>query len=184
MLRKVLQCRACGFRTVCGKEDLVVRLRLVGQLRRDKEPDDAIVAALVQEYAPLMTCPGCKAVGLVATDADDEWDDADDWQAAVLCEACRQPIDPERLDVLPETRRCTDCQSKSEAGTLVEEEPEFCPRLRIARGTPRRPRLGNHPLQAILHRRLPLVTDTCHSPPVARHSGSVISPMSSFHNSG
>ena len=141
MLRKVLRCRSCGFRTVCGKDDLAARLRLVGQLRRDKEPDEAIVAALLDEYAPLMTCPGCKAIGLVAEDADDEWSDEDDWQAAVLCEVCRKPIDPERLEALPETQRCTECQSKSESGALEDEDPEFCPRcgslveLRVSRGT-------------------------------------------------
>ncbi|WP_425398701.1 TraR/DksA C4-type zinc finger protein [Aeoliella sp.] len=142
MLRKVLQCRRCGFRTVCGTDDLVARLRLLGQLRRDKDPDEAIVEALLAEYAPLMTCPGCKEVGLAAADADDEWDDdAGDWQAAVLCEVCRQPIDPERLEYLPETKRCTECQHKSETGTLPDGDPEFCPRcgslveLRVSRGT-------------------------------------------------
>jgi Zn finger protein HypA/HybF involved in hydrogenase expression len=141
MLRKLLHCRQCKFRTVAGKDDLVTRLRLVGQLRRDKEPDDAIVEALIAEYAALMTCPGCKSIGLVPEDADDEWDDDDDWQAAVQCEICRQPIDPERLEVLPDTRRCTECQSKSETGTLPDDDPEFCPRcgalveLRVSRGS-------------------------------------------------
>lgn len=142
MLAKSLHCRECGFRTLAGRDDLVGRLRLVGQLRRDKDPDDAIVEALLAEYTPLMTCPGCKARGLVAKDPGDEWEEDDsDWQAAVLCEVCRQPIDPERLEVLPDTKRCTDCQHKSETGTLVDDEPEFCPRcgalveLRVSRGS-------------------------------------------------
>jgi hypothetical protein len=138
MLRKILTCRHCGFRTVAGHDDLVARLRLVGQLRRDKQPGDAIVEALLVEYAPLMTCPGCKAVGLKANDAED--DDEGDWQAAVLCEVCRQPIDPERLEVLPGTHRCTTCQHESETGTL-HDDPEFCPRcgalveIRVSRGS-------------------------------------------------
>ena len=117
----------------------MARLRLVGQLRRDKNPDDAIVLALLSESAPRMTCPGCKAIGLAVSDVD-ELDDDGDWQAAVLCEICRQPIDPERLEVLPEARRCTDCQHKSETGTLPDDDPEFCPRcgalveLRVSRG--------------------------------------------------
>ncbi|MCO6048071.1 TraR/DksA C4-type zinc finger protein [Aeoliella sp. ICT_H6.2] len=141
MLRKVLECRRCGYRTVCGRDDLVARLRIVGQLRRDKDPDESIVEALLAEYTPLMTCPGCKEVGLKANDADDEWDDDGDWQAAVLCEICRQPIDPERLEFLPETKRCTECQHKSETGTLPDEDPEFCSRcgalveLRVSRGS-------------------------------------------------
>ncbi len=119
---------------------ILLRLRLIGQLRRDKEPDDAIVAALLAESAPLMTCPTCKAIGLSVSEADDV-DDQDDWQAAILCEICRQPIDPERLVALPSTRRCTECQQKDEAGTLPEEDPEFCKRcgslveLRVSRGS-------------------------------------------------
>ncbi len=139
MLRKTLTCRHCGFRTLAGHDDLVARLRLVGQLRRDKEPSDSIVEALLAEYTPLMTCPGCKGIGLSAKDADEE--DEDDWQAAVLCEICRQAIDLERLEVLPDTHRCTDCQHKSETGTLPDDDPEFCPRcgalveLRVSRGS-------------------------------------------------
>ena len=146
MLRKVLRCNSCSYRTVAGRDDLVARLRLVGQLRRDKDPNDGIVEALLAEYAPLMTCPTCKAIGLKATDADDadlddEWSDDDDWQAAVLCEICRQAIDPERLEFLPDTKRCTECQHKSETGTLPDDDPEFCPRcgalveLRVSRGS-------------------------------------------------
>ncbi|QDU55641.1 TraR/DksA C4-type zinc finger protein [Aeoliella mucimassa] len=141
MLRKILSCKSCSYRTVAGLDDLVARLRLVGQLRRDKDPDEGIVAALLAEYAALMTCPTCKAIGLQASDADDDWQDEDDWQAAVLCEVCRKPIDPERLEFLPDTKRCTECQHKTEAGTLPDDDPEFCPRcgalieIRVSRGS-------------------------------------------------
>lgn len=139
MLRKTLQCRHCSFKTVAGYEDLIARLRLVGQFRRDKKPDEAIVEALLPEYTLLMTCPACKAVGLVASDAELEDDDGD-WQAAVLCDVCRKPIDPERIEVLPGASRCTDCQHQSESGTLPDDDPEFCSRcgalveLRVSRG--------------------------------------------------
>lgn len=138
MLSRTLSCIACGWRTVCGPADIVSRLRLVGLLRRDADPDEEILAALLPEAAGRMTCPGCKAIGLVATEADEE--DADDWQAAVLCESCRKPIDPERLEVFPDSKRCVPCQSRSEAGIPNPEEPKFCPRcgslveLRVSRG--------------------------------------------------
>lgn len=144
MLSKTLSCRDCGWRTVAGHDDLVARLRLVGQLRRDKEPDEAIVEALLEESARLMTCPGCKRIGLQAQDADGEFDgdeDFDDWQAAVLCEICREVIDPDRLEVLPDTKRCTSCQHQTETGTLPDDDPEFCPRcgalveIRVSRGS-------------------------------------------------
>ena len=132
------------WRTVCGPADAASRLRLIGQLRREKEPDEDSLAELLIDAAPRMTCPGCRAKGtLHATHTDelpDEWDDRD-WQAAVLCEVCREPIPPERLEVLPESRRCVTCQGQTERGTLPDEEPEFCPKcgalveLRVSRGT-------------------------------------------------
>jgi len=145
MLRKTLHCRACGWRTIAGPDELVARLRLVGQLRREKEPDDQIIDALLAEAAPRMTCSGCRNIGLRVAEADEEMDqapgDPGDWQAAVLCEACRQPIDPERLEVLPTTRRCTACQHQADTGTAADEQVEFCPKcgavveLRVSRGT-------------------------------------------------
>src|SRR5690349_864557 len=118
MLSRSLTCPECRWRTVCGPADIASRLRLVGMLRRDGDPDEAIMVALLPEAAARMICPGCKRIGLVVGDAD-EADDEDDWQTAVLCDRCRQPIDPERLEVFPNTRRCVACQSKAEAG-----EPE------------------------------------------------------------
>ena len=106
-------------------------------MRREKDPDETIVAELFADAAPLMTCPACKSRGL-HIDARDVDDDSD-WQTAVLCEICRQPIPPERLEILPGTRRCVACQGKAERGQLADE-PEFCPKcgslveLRVSRG--------------------------------------------------
>lgn len=139
MLSCSLTCPGCGWRTVCGPGDIASRLRLVGLLRRDGDPDEEILSALLPEAAPRMTCPGCKRIGLLVGDADEAGDD-DDWQAAVLCQRCRQPIDPERLEVFPDTRTCVACQSRAEAGEPEPEEPEFCPKcgslveLRVSRG--------------------------------------------------
>lgn len=139
MLSRELSCSGCGWRTVCGSADIASKLRLVGLLRRDPDPDDDILAALLPEAAGRMTCPGCKRIGLVANEVDPTADD-DDWQAAVLCERCRKPIDPERLEVFPDSRRCVPCQSKAESGEPEDDEPDFCPRcgslveLRVSRG--------------------------------------------------
>lgn len=135
-----LTCSNCGWRTVCGRDDAIGRLRVMGLLRREKEPADAVVAELLIDTAPRMTCPLCKEKKLVARQALAE-DDADDWQAAVLCEVCREPIDPERLEAMPGTKRCAKCQGKSEAGTLDEFEPDYCPQcgaiveIRVSRGS-------------------------------------------------
>lgn len=139
MLARTLTCPACGWRTLGGPAEAAGWLRSVGLLRRDGEPDEAIVAALLPEATGRMTCPACKRVGLVIGDAAEE-EDGDDWQAAVLCDGCRRPIDPERLEVFPNTRRCVACQSRRESGAPEPDEPEFCPRcgslveLRVSRG--------------------------------------------------
>lgn len=133
-----LNCRNCGWQTTCGRDDAVARLRIVGMLRREPDPDEEVVTALLVEAAPRMTCPLCKEKRLHAKATEDV--DAEDWQAAVLCEICREPIDPERLEVIPGTKRCTACQGKSETGQLDEIEPDYCPNcgalieVRVSRG--------------------------------------------------
>ena len=136
MLAKTLSCSACGWRTVCGPAEIESRLRLVGLLRRDGDPDEEILAALLPDAAGRMTCPSCKRIGLTVGEADDA--EEDDWLAATLCDACRKPIPPERLEALPGTRRCVECQGKAESGQS-DDEPDFCPRcgalmeLRVSR---------------------------------------------------
>jgi hypothetical protein len=136
-----LICRNCKWRTVCGLEGAVARLRIIGQLRREREPDEQIVAALLMESAPRMTCPLCKEKALFARESLESDDDADDWQAAVLCEICREPIDPERSEAIPGTKRCAACATKAEAGQLDEVEADYCPNcgalveVRVSRGS-------------------------------------------------
>jgi len=119
-----LICRNCGWRTICGLDDAVARLRLIGRLRRDKAPDEAVVETLFVESAPRMTCPVCKDKQLSARPSGD---DEADWSAAVLCEICREPIAAERLEAIPNAKRCAACATKSEHGDLPEVEPDFCP---------------------------------------------------------
>ena len=78
MFSSELICRNCGWRTVCGREDAIGRLRLIGLLRRDPDPDEDLLRVLFVEAAPRMTCPICKEKRLHAVDhdADDEDDDA------------------------------------------------------------------------------------------------------------
>lgn len=133
-----LLCSNCHWQTVCGFDDAVARLRIIGQLRREKEPEQALVAELLVDSAPRMTCPLCKEKTLSARPAAN--DDFDDWQAAILCEICRQPIDPERLEAIPNTKRCATCQGKAETGQPVDE-PDYCPQcgalveIRVSRGS-------------------------------------------------
>jgi len=136
-----LVCQGCGWRTVCGRQDAIARLRFIGLLRRDPDPGDKFLEALFVESAGRLTCPVCKKKRLRAAPADgDGVDAADGWQAAVLCEVCRVPLPPERLEVLPGVKRCVACQGLEEAGATPTDAPEFCPRcgalieLRASRG--------------------------------------------------
>ena len=137
-----LTCRNCEWRTVCGPADAAARLRLIGLFRREPNPDEEILAALLVESAPRITCPICKEKRLVATPADHTAGaDDGDWQAAVLCEVCRSPIPPERIEAIPGAKRCARCQEKTETGELSECEPEYCPQcgalveIRVSRGS-------------------------------------------------
>jgi hypothetical protein len=124
---------------VCGRDDAIARLRLLGLLRREPDPDNTVLAELFVESAPRMTCPICKEKALWAAPADDSG--AEDWQAAVLCEVCRSPIPLERLEAVPDAKRCARCQEQAESGTNAVAEPEFCPQcgalveIRVSRGT-------------------------------------------------
>jgi hypothetical protein len=135
-----LTCKHCGWQSLCDLEEAVRRLRQAGLLRREREPRREVVAELLPGTAARMSCPQCGAGGLIATDADDATDD-DDWQTVVLCEICRQPIPPERIEALPHTRRCVACQGDAERGAVADDEPEFCPKcgalveLRVSRGS-------------------------------------------------
>ncbi len=126
MFSSELICTNCGWRTICGREDAISRLKLIGLLRRDPDPDEAVLRELFIESAPRLTCPLCKEKRLHAADHDASQDDDSDWQAAVLCEICRQPIDPERVEALPGVRRCVACQNSTEAGHDFIE-PDYCP---------------------------------------------------------
>ncbi len=132
-----LTCRVCGHRTVVGPTQMLERLRDVGMLRREKEPDLHLVHELFVARLDQLACDACHQVGLQWQLLDD-WED--DWQQGRDCEVCHQRIPAERLEVFPDTRRCRDCQQSAERGE-DSAEPEYCPRcgaimqLRLQRGS-------------------------------------------------
>ena len=127
--------------TVCGRDDAVARLRIIGQLRREREPDEALIETLFVEAAPQITCPICKEKSLFAQLSEDVEEEPGDWQTAVFCEICREPIDPERVEAIPGIKRCAVCAAKVESGQLDEIEPDYCPNcgalveVRVSRGS-------------------------------------------------
>ncbi|QDS98567.1 TraR/DksA C4-type zinc finger protein [Adhaeretor mobilis] len=140
MFSAQLTCSECQWRTVCGEEQVAKRLRKLGLLRRAAEPPVEMLQELLISHGSQLKCDQCEAVGLAVSDpAVDEFDEAGDWQQAILCEVCRKPISEERLEFMPKATRCVKCQSAEDRGE-VEEEFDYCPKcgslmeLRTSRG--------------------------------------------------
>lgn len=148
MLSTILACSKCQWRTVCGEEELARRLRTLGLLRRAPFPPPELLSELLRLNIHRLTCDACHHVGLIVAGADDsrsrDWvsiagEDDGDWQQAVICQICQQPIPPERLEIFPNAARCAKCQDLADRG--AEPAPvEYCPKcgalleMRVSRG--------------------------------------------------
>jgi hypothetical protein len=148
MLSTILACSKCQWRTVCGEEELARRLRTLGLLRRSPHPPSELVSELLRLNAHRLTCDACQHVGLtIVADSDGgrlgtaslAQEDDGDWQQAVICQICREPISPERLEIFPNSKRCAKCQDLADRGA-EPEPPEFCPKcgalleMRVSQG--------------------------------------------------
>jgi predicted RNA-binding Zn-ribbon protein involved in translation (DUF1610 family) len=131
-----LHCRACSSSEVLSEGRMAARLRELRKLRARSNPGPEIVAELFKAAAAEMTCPACGATGLVAAPPAEE---QFDWPEPRRCEACDGTIEPERLELLPDTALCAACQRQLEQGT-TPGATEYCPRcgapmvLRLSRG--------------------------------------------------
>jgi len=120
-----LACGKCHWTNACGPTAMLAWLRTVKMARRDTEPDLDVIGELFRAAAGRFQCPRCGSVGLAVRPCDEENDE--DWGMARKCEACGRPIDAQRLQVFPQTRRCVDCQARAEGGQ--DDGPaEYCPR--------------------------------------------------------
>jgi Zn finger protein HypA/HybF involved in hydrogenase expression len=137
MLSAELECRACGWRTVCGEAEVVRRLRALGLFRRAKEPPQDLVREVLRNNAHRLPCDACHSASLTVREGVDSGDDGE-WEQVVVCEICRQPIPAERLEFKPNATRCAACQDATDRGASFVE-PEYCPRcgsiveLRVSR---------------------------------------------------
>jgi len=139
MFSATLRCNACDWQTTCGEEEIARRLRVLGLLRRTAHPPWDLVQELLATNAKRLLCDQCGEEGLVCCESAEEDDGDGDWQQAIVCEVCRKPILPERIEVFPKTRRCVECQEVADRGE-EPEELEFCEKcgslveLRVSRG--------------------------------------------------
>jgi len=116
-----LVCSSCQSSERLDSGVMVARLRALGMLRRDGSPSEAILEELFQSMLDKLACPQCGDTALTVQNV--EWQD--DWGDTVRCEQCNQPIDKERLEVFPDTRRCPSCQRRSEQG-VADDDPIYC----------------------------------------------------------
>jgi Zn finger protein HypA/HybF involved in hydrogenase expression len=152
MFSSTLVCTQCGWLTIGGEEDIVRRLRALGLFRRAPHPPIELVSELLKTNAHRLTCDACHQPGLAIIAHGDagsleihssvilaESEDDGDWQQAVICQVCREPISPDRLEVFPKAKRCAKCQDLSDRGA-EPITPEYCPKcgaiveLRVSRG--------------------------------------------------
>ncbi len=124
-LLRQLRCPSCERTSICGPEEMLQRLRDVGMLRRQAEPDWPMIIELVNNQVDSLKCSECGHAGLILEEARDDFDDES--IGSRLCEVCQTPIPPERLELFPDTVRCAKCQDQPDTG-----DADYCPQC----GTP------------------------------------------------
>ncbi len=120
-----LTCPHCRASVMHGVPEMLQRLQSLGMLRRDKQPDADMVAELFRSSVSRMPCGECGRTGLTLASLPDDDDEA--WSGKRRCEACNQPIPPERVQLLPSVTLCVACQGKRESGGAIGPA-EYCPK--------------------------------------------------------
>ena len=123
MLSVTLRCEQCDWQTTCGQEQVETRLRKLGLLRRAPNPPEELVQELLDLHLSRLTCDACGKAGLSLADTEEQ---DSDWQQAIVCEVCRKPIPPERLEAIPNATRCVGCQDAEDRGEAAVEF-DYCP---------------------------------------------------------
>jgi len=124
--RVCLTCPHCSANSVCGPEEMLLRLQSLGMLRREKQPDRDLVAELFRSSLARVTCSACGRTGLKISSAEDAFDD-EAWGAGRPCESCGRTIPPERVELLPHVKLCVACQQNQESGASAGPV-EYCAR--------------------------------------------------------
>ena len=120
-----LRCAKCGHTEFFDVPRMLRSLQSAGKLKRSKDPPQAMVVELFHATIGEIRCTDCGGFAYEASPVA-TWDD--DAHSIKRCETCGAAIDPDRLEIFPETTLCTACQRKQEANPSGSEEPEFCPR--------------------------------------------------------
>ena len=119
----VLKCRACGEQSRLLEQQMVELVQHHGMLRRDSSPPADLLRELLTSISGQLPCSECGGLG---ASVEDDW--TDDWSDEVACEGCGAAIDPERLEIFPDSKLCAKCQGTAEAGGDPGQDSEYCPR--------------------------------------------------------
>lgn len=119
----VLRCLDCSAERRFTDQQSLELLQSNGMLRRETKPNGELLRELLTSVVQNVSCQECGHQGV---SVNDDW--SDDWSDEVLCEGCKAQIDPERLEVFPDTKYCPACQSTAESGGSPGAEVEFCTR--------------------------------------------------------
>lgn len=119
----VLRCRHCSNQQRLFDPQMVEIVQRHGMLRRDSTPPADLLRELLSTLSVQLPCDKCGGLGAIV---EDDW--SDDWSDEVLCQGCEAIIDPERLEVFPDTKFCPQCQSSEESGAMPGQEVEYCER--------------------------------------------------------
>lgn len=125
----MLTCTACRRAVVFPLAMRIELLKSRGRLLRAKNPDPQLVHELLTLELPDLPCDFCGHRGLVLSEpkaADGDGLDDEHWGEARRCIGCGVTIDPERLEILPDTFQCTPCSAAGR--TSREDQREFCHR--------------------------------------------------------
>lgn len=115
-----LSCPGCAWSEPCGPTEIARRLAKARKVRPGREPELDVMIEVFRATAPGLACPRCGRTGLALGPANQG-----DWPEAV-CSACSRPIPAERLEALPGTTLCADCQREAESGR--GQPIEYCPK--------------------------------------------------------
>ena len=115
-MRYVLQfrCPGCDSIRPMIQEGVLHWLRDHGRLVREEKPSNELLFEMARLQAQSKRCEECDHFGLLVEEPEELRDE--DWGGQRLCESCRVPLDPDRLEVFPDTTVCAKCQSAEERG--------------------------------------------------------------------
>ena len=120
IIRYDVRCRECDWFESCGPSEMIGLLRAAKKVSRHNVPPLDLLEELFVSATGQMPCPECGRVGLAVAPAEDEW------KEEKPCAGCGRPIEPERLEFLPDTELCVACQRHAESGEKTVEH-EYCP---------------------------------------------------------